>query len=79
MVVIKIVLPPDLSPAQIRGRKILLARMAIKMTLEMMAKKMHRSDDTIRRWEKGTVCPDLDEARAIAEVLGQPKDYLDED
>ncbi|MGL5066039.1 MAG: helix-turn-helix domain-containing protein [Microcoleus sp.] len=74
---IQIFISEDLSSAQLRGLKIFLARRAKKMSLEEMAKEMRRSDDTLRRWEKGVVCPDLDEARAIARVLGQPKGFLD--
>lgn len=74
---IEIYVPPSLTNSQVRGLTLKLCRIAVGLTLEEMAKKIHRSDDTIRRWEKGTVCPDLDDVTAIAEVLGQPKGFLD--
>jgi DNA-binding transcriptional regulator YiaG len=74
---IEIYVPLDIPIPRLRGITIMLARRAAGLTLEDLAKKMHRSDDTLRRWEKGTVCPDLDEAKALAEALRQPSGFLD--
>ncbi|MGL4620718.1 MAG: helix-turn-helix domain-containing protein [Chroococcidiopsis sp.] len=73
---IEIYVPPDFSSTRARGITIKLARVCMNLSLEELAKKIHRSKDTIRRWERGEVCPDLDEVKAIALVLGQPMEFL---
>lgn len=46
------------------------------MTQKDLANAVSCSVDTIRRWEKGVLCPDLNDAQKIREVLGQDKEYL---
>jgi ribosome-binding protein aMBF1 (putative translation factor) len=77
MAVIEIYMPPELPISRLRGISIMLARKAAGLTVVDMAAKLHRSKDTVHRWERGVVCPDLDEARAIADVLGQPMGFLE--
>jgi ribosome-binding protein aMBF1 (putative translation factor) len=54
----------------------MLARRAAGLTVRELAAKLHRSKDTVHRWESGALCPTLDDAKTISEVLGQPIGFL---
>jgi DNA-binding transcriptional regulator YiaG len=73
---IMIFVPDHLSASQIRGRKIEAARKMGNFTQEQLAARLHRSVDTLRRWERGLLCPDLDDAHKISQILGQPPTFL---
>jgi DNA-binding transcriptional regulator YiaG len=76
MAVIEIYVPPEVPIARLRGVSIMLARRAARLTVRELAAELHRSKDTVHRWESGALCPTLDDAKAIADVLGQPVGFL---
>ena len=58
------------------GDQLTKARKAKELTQEELAGKLNLSRQTILRWEKNQVFPDISNLKAVAQVLDVSFDYL---
>ena len=58
------------------GKLILRLRKEKNMTQKELADRLHLSDKTISKWERGQGCPDISLLEALAQVMGVNVEHL---
>lgn len=58
------------------GQQLIKARKEKELTQEQLAEKLNLSRQTILRWEKNQVFPDISNLKAVAQVLDVSFNYL---
>ena len=71
-----LILSDRYTPQQRLGKLIKVARIAAELTQSELAKRLHTTQDSVGRYERGETVPDFLMLSAIAEVLGQELDYF---
>lgn len=58
------------------GKQIKLARISAQLTQQQLAERVYISQDTVSRYERGIVVPDILRLLAIGRALEKPLDYF---